>query len=275
MKMLTKIAAVSLAAGFVLNVTSVVYALDTKEQAMNDLKALLKNTPVMSFEPSPVPGLFEVATGDQIFFYSPKGVLFFGEMYDKDGNNLTAAKKAKLQADPKVVEYRKKRDAERVVLQAEMEKKQAEMIASLPLEKALKIGNGPIKVIEFTDPDCPFCRKAEKEALAGRTDITRYVFFFPLRQMHPDAAVKAAFIASQSESDRERVFNEVFAGQYDSKKVPQFSLAAQDLISEQEKIAQKLGVNGVPAFYINNTLVTGADIPKINQLLAQAGKGGK
>jgi thiol:disulfide interchange protein DsbC len=31
---------------------------------------------------------------------------------------------------------------------------------TLDLDKALRIGTGKTTVIEFTDPDCPYCRKA-------------------------------------------------------------------------------------------------------------------
>jgi len=49
--------------------------------------------------------------------------------------------------------------------------------ADLDLSKALVIGNGPKTVIEFTDPDCPFCRKAASY-FANRTDVTKYVFLY-------------------------------------------------------------------------------------------------
>jgi thiol:disulfide interchange protein DsbC len=282
MKIRTKIAAMGLAAGIVISMSGVVWAFEkppTKEEALEQLKNMLKNTPIMAFRPSPVPELFEVVTGDQIFFFSPKGgVLFFGEMYDKTGKNLTAERKEQLASDPKVIEYRKKKAAEQAQIKVEMQKQQVEMekrlpemMKNLPLEKATKIGIGPIKVIELTDPDCPFCRKAEREALAGRTDITRYVFFYPLRQMHPNAANKAAYIASQSDADIEKVFADVFSGKFDSQNIPASTHEGQKHVSEQEEIVKSLGVNGVPAFYINNTLVSGADSDKINQLLNQAG----
>lgn len=283
MKVKTRIvAALGLTAGIIIGMTGSAWSIEkpqkppivSKEEMIKELKSLFKNTPIMDFSESPVPGLWEIITGDQVFFYSPKGVLLFGEMYDRNGKNLTAARKEELAKNPRVIEFKKKKAEEQVRSIADKEKVQAELLKTLPLEKAIKIGNGPIKVIEFTDPDCPFCKKAEKEALAGRTDLTRYVFFYPLRQMHPNAANKSAFIASQSETDREKVYNDVFAGKYDSG-VPSFTLDAQKLVSEQETIAQKLGVNGVPAFYIDNTFVSGADIEKIKLLLANAGKKSK
>src|SRR5574340_1146888 len=48
---------------------------------------------------------------------------------------------------------------------------------ALPLDKAIKIGDGGTTVIEITDPDCPFCRRASAY-LSAKNDITRYVFFY-------------------------------------------------------------------------------------------------
>lgn len=39
---------------------------------------------------------------------------------------------------------------------------QIRLVEELPLDKAIKIGTGPIKVVEVTDPDCPYCRKASQ-----------------------------------------------------------------------------------------------------------------
>ena len=276
MKIKTRIvAALGLTTGIVISMTGAVWSIGdptivTKKEMIKELKSLLKNTPIMDYRESPVPGLFEIVSGDQVFFYSPKGVLFFGEMFDKTGKNLTAARKEELAKDPKVIEFRKLKAEAQLKQRADQEKVQAELLKNLPLDKATKIGKGPIKVIEFTDPDCPFCQKVEKEVLTGRTDITRYVFFFPLRQMHPQAANKAAFIVSQSDEGREKAYNDIFVGKYDEQGVPSFTLEAQKRVTEQEEVAQKLGINGVPAFYIDNTFVSGADTEKIKLLLANA-----
>ena len=54
----------------------------------------------------------------------------------------------------------------------------AAKLKDIPLDKAVKIGNGKNKVIEFTDPDCPYCRKAAA-FFKGRDDVTLYVFLLP------------------------------------------------------------------------------------------------
>jgi thiol:disulfide interchange protein DsbC len=187
-------------------------------------------------------GLYEVVAGNQVFYFSPDGYLMFGEIWSKEGKNLTA-------------EVR--------------EKVLAEKVKQIPLDKALKIGSGPRRVIEFTDPDCHFCRRVD-EYLAKRTDITRYIFFVPLRKIHPDAEGKARYILAHKE--KEHAFREVFSGAMDGRTVPREEGGGRQL-EEMERIAQGIGVQGTPAIWIDGTPVNGADIPRISALLD--GKGVK
>ena len=203
-------------------------------------ETLMKTFPNMKldgFRESPLKGLYEITAGEQVFYFSPEGYLFFGEIWTKDGKNLT-------------VEMREKVVAER--------------INSLPLDKALKIGNGPKKVIEFTDPDCPYCRKVDS-FLSKRTDVTRYVYFVPLRRIHPDAEKKARYILSQP--DRDKAFHDVFEGVLDRKPISITDDAQQHQLEEMEKIAAGLGVRGTPALWIDGAHVNGADIQRITGLL--------
>jgi len=203
-------------------------------------ETLMKTFPNMKldgFRESPLKGLYEITAGEQVFYFSPEGYLFFGEIWTKDGKNLTAEMR------------------EKVV---------AERINTLPLEKALKIGNGPKKVIEFTDPDCPYCRKVDN-FLSKRTDVTRYVYFVPLRRIHPDAEKKARYILSQS--DKDKAFRDVFEGVLDGKPISIADGAQEQQLEEMEKIATGLGVRGTPALWIEGAHVNGADIQRITGLL--------
>ena len=216
-----------------------------KENLNVEKDNLLKSFPnlrVDSVSESPVKGLFEVVAGNQVFYFSPEGYLMFGELWSKDGKNLTAEMRNKVLA---------------------------EKVKNIPLDKALKIGSGPRQVIEFTDPDCPFCRKVD-EFLSKRTDITRYVFFYPLRKIHPDAEKKARYILSHKE--KENAFHEVFSGSMDGKPVPEDENKGGQL-EEMEKVAQSIGVQGTPAIWIDGVPVNGADLPRISALLD--GKGVK
>ena len=206
---------------------------------------LMKSFPnlrVDDFREAPLKGLYEITAGEQVFYFSPEGYLFFGEIWTKAGKNLTAEQREKIAA---------------------------ERIKNLPLDKALKIGAGSKKVIEFTDPDCPYCRKVDT-FLAKRTDVTRYIYFVPLRTIHPDAEKKARYILAHA--NREQAFHEVFTGTLDGKPVPVADGVQQTQLAEMEKIAAGLGVRGTPALWIEGAPVNGADLQRISGLLDQ-GKG--
>lgn len=51
----------------------------------------------------------------------------------------------------------------------------------LPFEYAIKNvrGNGARRLAVFTDPNCKYCKKLEKE-LSGLTNATIYIFMFPI-----------------------------------------------------------------------------------------------
>lgn len=216
---------------------------------------LLRNTKVASIKASPVKGLYEVIAGPNVFYFSPggEGHLVFGQILDSGGNNLTAPIQEKLKAE----------------MQKAQEKVAIEKLKTLPLDKAVKIGSGPNTVIEFTDPDCPYCRKVDA-FLSGRNDVTRYVFLFPLEQLHPQARAKSLFI--HGSTDKQKAFADVFAGKYDSGTVPQVDGGAEAEATENMNFGlqagKDMGVKGTPMLFINGQMVNGADMAKISSLLA-------
>jgi thiol:disulfide interchange protein DsbC len=67
---------------------------------------------------------------------------------------------------------------------------------TLPLDQAIKVvkGNGSRKLVVFSDVDCPYCKRLERNELANITDVTVYTFLYPIEQLHPDAANKSKLI---------------------------------------------------------------------------------
>jgi thiol:disulfide interchange protein DsbC len=217
----------------------------------SDVEESLKtNYPGLKYDsvaPSPVAGLYEVVAGKMIVYYAPKeAIVFAGQMFDKTNKNITAERMQELLArfDKEVVRKAKE----------------------LPLDKAVKMGSGEHTVIEFTDPDCPFCRKAA-QFLDKRTDVTKYTFFMPL-DMHPDSKNKVRYIFCQN--DRGKAFEEVMSGRIDGVKYETCdSPAVDDLLKLHGAIAAKMGISGTPFFIIDGTVVSGADIPRMELLLGK------
>lgn len=187
--------------------------------------------------PTPVSGIYEVfLENNEIIYFAPSsGHMFFGELWSSDARNLTQASKDRM-------------------LSAKVD--------MFPLDKALKIGNGPNQVIEVTDPDCPFCRQSSA-FFATREDVTRYVFLFPLDKLHPQAAAKAGYILSAK--DPQAAYEDVFNGMYDNQPLPEFT--DNGLLIEHRRIATRIGITGTPRFWINGHHVAGHNPRRFKELL--------
>lgn len=198
---------------------------------------------VDSITASQIKGVYEIVSGQNIlYFYPEKDLLLVGDIYSSAGQNITGEKKKELKA--------------------KLQEKAKEKLKDLPLDKAVKVGSGPKKVIEFTDPDCPYCRRAS-EALKGRTDITRYVFLAPMA--HPNAITKVYYILASK--DQEKAYHEMMEGKPLPSPATEYSKEIKALAAEHTDLARSLAVDGTPTFFINGQQVVGADMEKINELL--------
>ncbi len=209
--------------------------------ALKSLNATFPTMPVESIHTTPIDGVFEVVTPDRVVYFAPEAqLLFLGELFDPTGRSLTRERQAK------VMEQR---------------------LEGVDLSKALKIGSGKNKVIEVTDPDCPFCRKGS-EFLSQRDDLTRYIFFLPLK-MHPEADEKVRFILSAD--NPAAAYEDVMAGRYDDQPLPEFQDNGR--LGEHLQVVQKLGVRGTPKYWINGEYLSGADLKRMGELLDGAATG--
>ena len=194
-----------------------------------------------SMKPTSIKGLYEVSKGGEIIYYfEEQGLLFVGEIIDKTGRNLTEERKSDI-----------------LLTNAK----------GISLDKAVKIGSGRNTIIEFTDPDCPYCRQASA-FLASLKDVTRYVFFFPLPS-HRDAENKIKYIFCAS--DQAKAYNEAMKGKLDTQKyIVCKNKEAADLLNTHKETGRRIGVNGTPMFIINNKdLVVGANTQAIEAALKE------
>ena len=103
--------------------------------------------------------LYEITIGDQIFYVDEKAKYFFsGHLFDlKNEKNLT---------EERLQEIRNARKVD---------------INSLPLEYAIQEvkGNGEHKLVIFSDPNCGYCKRLEKE-LIHINNVTIYTFLYPI-----------------------------------------------------------------------------------------------
>ncbi len=105
---------------------------------------------------TPYSGLYEVVIGGQLLYTDEQGkYLFNGSIIDvKNRTDLSSARSKKLFA----LDFDK-----------------------LPLDTAIKRvkGNGKRHLAYFTDPNCSFCKRLEKE-LSQVNDVTLYLFMYPI-----------------------------------------------------------------------------------------------
>ena len=137
--------------------------------------------------------------------------------------------------------------------------------ADLDLSKSITIGSGPKTVIEFTDPDCPFCRKASKY-FDGRSDVTRHVFFYPLPR-HTRAKEKARFVLSMP--DKAKAYHDVMSGKMDAAPPLASTQEGIKLQEEHLEIAKKNKINSTPNFMINGRIIEGFDLKLIEEALGK------
>lgn len=112
----------------------------------------------------------------------------------------------------------------------------------IPLKDALVLGNkkSSKRVIVFTDPDCPFCKKLHaelKKIVETKKDIAFYIKLFPL-QMHKDAYSKSKAILCEKSL---KLLEDSFEG----KQLPKPKCEANE-IDANIKLASKLGITGTP-----------------------------
>jgi len=123
------------------------------------LKAYFPNEKIEILKKTPFLELYEVVIGNQLFYVDEKVNYFFtGYIFD-------------LKTEKNITEERLR----------EIMKAQRVDIYSLPLELAIKEvkGSGKRKLIIFSDPNCGYCKRLEKE-LVNVTDVTIYRLLYPI-----------------------------------------------------------------------------------------------
>ena len=154
---------------------SFVLAVPASAQDADKVKAELKKripeAPVDAVRKIAYGALYEVIMGSEVFYTDEKAsFLVLGSIVDlRTKENITEAR---------------------------MRQVNKVNFADLPFDSAVKIvrGNGSRKVAIFEDPNCGYCKRFERD-LAGVSDITVYVFLYPILGESSVAKSKAVWCA--------------------------------------------------------------------------------
>jgi thiol:disulfide interchange protein DsbC len=207
------------------------------------LKKAFPKIKFQSLQPSNIKGVYEIISGNEILYYYPETEsIIVGEIITRDGRSLTREKQQEV-----------------------LSKNIKEKLKDIPLQKAISIGKGKHRILEITDPDCPYCRRAS-DFFSKRTDVTRDIFFYPM-PMHPQAKDKVLYVLCAK--DRAKAYEEAMSGKLDDMKFkPCEDPQATELLNIHMNVAERLGLKGTPFFFVDGqTAIFGADIPRLEKLL--------
>lgn len=207
-------------------------------------KALTERIPGLSgideISKSPMPGLFEVRIGNDIFYTDPEGnYLIQGALIDtRARKNLTEERINKLTA----IDFK-----------------------DLQLKNAFTVvrGNGKRKVAVFEDPNCPYCKRFEAD-LEKIDNVTVHTFLIPI--LGPDSVEKSRQIWCSA--DKAKTWDDWMLRHVTPKGAPKCDTAALDA---NVAFARKYNITGTPTLvFIDGHRVPGAiNTQQIEQLLAR------
>jgi thiol:disulfide interchange protein DsbC len=150
------------------------------------------------------------------------------------------------------------------------EKRQRELAAikweNLPLDAAVKTvrGNGKRTLAVFSDPNCPYCKRFEKD-LAKVDDITIYTFLFPILSQDSHEKSKAVWCSA----DKSKAWSELML----NGTVPT-AARCDTPIDKNMELGRKYRVTGTPTLiFANGERVPGAiSAEQVEKQFAQNGK---
>jgi thiol:disulfide interchange protein DsbC len=174
-------------------------------------------------------GLYEVQLDERILYTDAKAkYLLVGAVYDTETKtNLTEERQRKLNRVD---------------------------VSTLPLDLAIKKvkGTGERKLIVFSDADCPFCAKLEKE-LKSVDNVTIYTFLYPIDSLHPDSARKSRMIWCSD--DRIAAWDAFFA----TGALPDNPGDCENPLAKTQEIGSRIRVNATPTMvFADGSIVPGA-----------------
>lgn len=216
---------------------SLVAAALTATAAMSAQAATVEDTirdkveKAYNFKPSSVKampfGLYEVVTGNEVVYVDKDvSVLFVGRVIDaKTKEDVAQSRRDELM----IIDYK-----------------------SLPFDQAFKIvnGDGSRQFAVFSDPNCPYCKKFEKD-LIGMKNVTIYTFLYPILSRDP-ANPADSYERSRNiwcAKDRKTVWD---AFMLETKSPPVAPVDCKHPLQQNLALGQKLGVSGTPTIFFTD-----------------------
>ncbi|PPD48013.1 MAG: thiol:disulfide interchange protein [Methylotenera sp.] len=216
--MLKKIVSIALLSAFA------TFAVADEASVKKAVEAAYPKFKVEKVTKTPYAGLYEVFMGGQIIY--------------------TDEKLSFLIAEGRLVDPKTKKD----ITGERLEELTKIDFSTLPLNQAIKVvkGNGSRKLVVFSDVDCPYCKRLERNELSNITDVTIYTFLYPIEQLHPDAANKSKLIwcaKDRVKAWEDWILRDQLASSAGSCDVP---------LEKVGELARKIGVTSTPTLIFSD-----------------------
>ncbi len=211
----------------------------TNEDVVGMLKKMNSSAKIIGIQLSPVKGLWEVTIEDK----GRKGIFY------------TDFSKKFMIAGP-IVEFDNASNRTRESIEQIQNNRKVDVL-KIPLGNALVLGSqgAQKKVIVFTDPDCPFCSKLDKEmkkVVEERKDIAFYIKLYPL-PAHKDAYLKANAIECKKSL-------KMMEDNFEGRPISMDNCGTKE-IDDNIKLAQSLGFFGTPTLVLPDGTVHEGTLP--------------
>jgi thiol:disulfide interchange protein DsbC len=208
--------------------------------AEDQMRASFSNLTFSEFEPSPIPGFYQVSSGGQLLYYSPDPeLLIFGQVFNSSGVDLTAQ---------------------------ELSERQQESLAAVDLSDALVLGDPDgIEIVEFTNPDCPYCRQLDAFLRVKQSEGHRIKRTIIFTTRHGRSAEKALSVLCAEDPDA--AFETLFRG---GTVQPASCPQGQERLSAHTSVSDQVGVSGTPSLLIAGEFITGFPQAKLEAFLQSA-----
>jgi len=179
---------------------------------------------VVKVSRTPVDGVHEVETTQQVFFCSDSGYIFTGKLLSPNGEVLGGGKCVN-------------------------------SFKNIDISIALKIGNGGREIIEFANLNCPYSRELNTY-LSAKPDLTRYVFLKHNKNVPLNETVTAAVMEYPDLLDQGYSIN------HDSMILYRPTRFAREKLERHQDIFRMFGIAATPIVVVDGEVLTGLDTIK-------------
>ena len=203
-----------------------------------------------------------------------------------------------LMANPEVLveamqELERKQDGQRDVVAQKAIQQHRRELQQDPDSPVVGNANGDVTIVEFSDYQCPYCKRAHQAVKAAIAADPKLKLVFKDLPILGEPSKIAAYAALASvKQGKHAAFHDAlmeYGGKLDGDRISEIAIAVglditqlrrdmddpkiKQIIDRNTALAAALGVRGTPAFVIGNQFVPGAvDADTLKQLIAEVRK---